>query len=173
MRKIYTSTHLDPTKPQTLQNKVQMDIRFFFCRRANENIDVFTKETFAIEQDSDTGLRYVVKIVDEVTKNHQIDSEMVTACMPEMQGSPNCPVMCFEKYLSKLDPTSKWLWQYTKEKYTESGTWYNGKKIGSNPLSKFMGYLSKELGLSKKYTNHSIRVTATTFLGRNESSGPQ
>ena len=48
-----------------------------------------------------------------------------------------------------------------------------GKKIGSNPLSKFMGYLSKELGLSKMYTNHSIRVTATTFLGRNQFTNKQ
>ena len=69
MRKIYTSKQLDPTgTPETLQNKVQMDIRFFFCRRANENIDAFTKDTFQIETDPDTGLKYVVKVIDETTK---------------------------------------------------------------------------------------------------------
>ena len=175
MRKLYTSKALDPTiNNVTLQNKVQMDIRFFFCRRANENIDTFTKDTFAVESDPDTGLKYIVKVVDEATKNHQSDNEMVTTMMPQMIGHPNCPVKNFETYISKLEPNSKWLWQYPKEFYMkDDDIWYNGRKIEPNPMSKFMGQLSHSAGLSRVYTNHSIRVTATTFLARNNFTAKQ
>ena len=175
MRKTYTSKALDPDESAiTLQNKVQMDLHFFFCRRANENIDTFTKDTFAIETDTDTGLQYVVKVVDEVTKNHKDDADLVTAMMPQMSGHRNCPVYSYEKYISKLHPESKWLWQQPKSHYMKGdAVWYNGKKIGSNPLSKFIGELSHSAGLSKVYTNHSIRVTGTTFLARNNFTDKQ
>ena len=43
LKKIYSSKVLDPNLgPQQLQDKVQFDIRFYFVRRANENIDKFT-----------------------------------------------------------------------------------------------------------------------------------
>ena len=38
--------------------------------------------------------------------------------------------------------------------------------MGNNPLVTFMGHLSHDTDLSHVYTNHSIRSTATTFLGR-------
>ena len=64
MRKVYRNKVLDQTiSPLTLQNKVQLDIRFFFCRHANENIDKFTKGSFAVETDTDTGLKFVTKAV--------------------------------------------------------------------------------------------------------------
>ena len=38
--------------------------------------------------------------------------------------------------------------------------------IGKNPLGSFMSNVSNKCGLSKVYTNHSIRVTAATVLTR-------
>jgi hypothetical protein len=48
-----------------------MNVRLYFCRRANENMDSMTKDTFVVKQYADTGRKYVVKNVDEVTKNHR------------------------------------------------------------------------------------------------------
>ena len=43
--KLYTYAFMDPDRsPQRPQNKVQWDLRFYFTRQANENIDKFWKE---------------------------------------------------------------------------------------------------------------------------------
>ena len=175
LRQLYTSKHMEPDNtPQSLQNKVQWDIRFNFCRRANENIEKFTKDTFTVCLDEDTGLHYVIKTEDEQTKNHQMDqSGLITACMPEIPGNRFCPVQSFRKYLSKLHPRCDSLWQYPKETINDVDIWFKPLKIGPNPLSEFMSRLSHSADLSRVYTNHSIRVTGMTFLARNNFSPKQ
>jgi hypothetical protein len=46
IQKLYTSMHLSINTPQGLFNKVQFDIRMFFCRRGNENMHEMNKNTF-------------------------------------------------------------------------------------------------------------------------------
>jgi hypothetical protein len=41
------------------------------------------------------------------------------------------------------------------------------RPIGKDTLASFMFTLSKKTGLSQIYTNHSIRATGATILGRN------
>ena len=48
--------------------KVQFDIRFYFMRRASENIDEFKKNTFSTRLDVDSNIMYVSKDKDELTK---------------------------------------------------------------------------------------------------------
>jgi len=93
-RKLYTSLHLSPKTPLGLQNKVQFDIRFYFCMRGNENIPQMHKSTFMVKKDSKSGLKYIVKTIDELTKNHRADvKEKTSAIMPENPGSEFCPVL--------------------------------------------------------------------------------
>ena len=180
VRKLYKSSALNPTiLPETLQNKVQFDIRFHFCRRANENIDKFMKDTFAIQWDPDTNLCYIVKQIDKMTKNHkEASNEMVTACLPEVRGSPMCPVSNFERYLNHLHPKCPSLWQRAKkwEDVSKSGNptvWYCNMPIGTCTLQQFMPKMSHATSLSRVYTNHSIIATATTFLHRTNFSPKQ
>ncbi|KAH3751744.1 hypothetical protein DPMN_186313 [Dreissena polymorpha] len=64
-----------------------MDVRLFFCRRGVENMHSMTKNTFAISKDAKTGLRYVFKATDEMTKNHrETDREEVSGFMTESPG---------------------------------------------------------------------------------------
>ena len=73
--------------------------------RGQENVRSMTRDTFDIRTDADTGLKYVVKRKDELTKNHQgDDSESFSGFMPEYPGSELCPVRSFEKYVEKLHP---------------------------------------------------------------------
>ena len=107
--------HHDLLKPEknseTLQNKVQMDLCYYFVRRGTENIYHWTKDTFKTITD-ESGIVYVKKVEDEETKNHkEIDSEIITAFMPEMRGSKYCPVMSFMTYVSALSSETKYLWQ--------------------------------------------------------------
>ena len=86
--------------------------------------------------DVNTNLKYIVKQVDEATKNHQSDTDKVTAHMPEITGSKFCPVYSLVKYLNKLHPRSDYLWQHPKDKAKihDHDIWYKVTHLGDNPL---------------------------------------
>ena len=139
-------------------------------------MQLFTKNTFTIETDPNTKLKYIVKAVDEQSKNHQDDSiNIITAHMPEIVGSKYCPVQSFLKYLSKLHPRSDALWQHPRsaDKVQDADIWYKGTYLGENPHATFMSRMSHEAELSMVYTNHSIRATGITFLKHNHYTEKQ
>ena len=175
---MYNSQLLDPEdSPKSLQNKVQMDLRYYFVRRGCENIYNWTKDTFKIVTDKDTNLTYIEKVQDEETKNHkEVDSDIITAYMPEISGSKMCPVMSFTTYVSSLSPQSKYLWQsarFNKFNYSEK-VWFGPGRVGQNTLDSFVTNLSQKLGMKdKKYTNHSLRVSGITNLTRENFTNKQ
>jgi hypothetical protein len=48
LTKLYNNIYMDPSTPTGLANRVQMNARLYFCRRANENMESMTKDTFVI-----------------------------------------------------------------------------------------------------------------------------
>ena len=118
-------------------------------------------------------MKYIKKDIDEQTKNQQEDMTFVTGIMPEVPNSPMCPVSSYLKYLSKLHPRCEYLWQQVKNDVQDQDVWYKPLKIGKNPLASFMSRVSHSADLSQLYTNHSIRVTGTTLLGRYDFSDKQ
>ncbi|XP_071135474.1 uncharacterized protein KIAA1958-like [Mytilus edulis] len=166
---LYTSMYLSSTTPTGLANKVQFDIRLFFCRRGIENMHSMTKCTFTIKTDIKTGLKYVTKAKDELTKNHrESDKELVSGVMPESPGSVYCPVASYENYIRRLHPSNDRLWQKPLDSFsTEADVWYCNMPLGEKKLSTFMSELSKKCKLSIVYTNHSIRATGATVLSQN------
>ena len=169
LKKLYQSMYMDPSTPFGLANRVQMNIRLYFCRRANENMESMTKDTFVVKSYPDTGRKYIIKKTDELTKNQrESDREKISGHMPaDSEVSDICPVRSFETYLSKLNPDCNRLWQYPKDSFSASDEcWYTKKPIGKDSLASFLSNLSRKVGLSKVYTNHSIRATGTTILGR-------
>ena len=48
LTKLFMSVYLTPNTPNGLLNRVQINVRLFFCRRANENFEKMTKTTFAV-----------------------------------------------------------------------------------------------------------------------------
>ena len=168
LQKMYQSYRLDIDTPVGLQNKVQFDIRLYFFRRGSENMHKMTKETFKIVFEPDTGYRYVSLAVDELTKNHGAGDRVKNgAAMPEMPGNPLCPVVSFKKYFEKLNPKCDRLWQRSKDSFLDDEeTWYTNSPVGEKKLQKFMSDLSEKAGLSRRYTNHSIRATGATILSR-------
>lgn len=82
-----------------------------------------------------------------------------------LAGNPECPVTTFEKYISKLHPENPNFWQRPQKKYCKDmAVWYDNSPLGKNTLNNFMSNLSKDAGLSVKYTNHCIRATCITTL---------
>lgn len=166
---MYNSPHLDPEAgPVQLRNKVEFDIRFYFCRRGKENLHDFTKEFFQLRHNEEQDLRYIVKVKDEQTKNHQgVDGPVISGHMPELKGSKFCPVTSYLTYLYSLDPKIDWLFQTPKMKQFPAngkGVWYTGR-MGHNKLDTFVSRMAKLCGLeSYRYSNHSLRSSGITEL---------
>ena len=81
-----------------------------------------------------------------------------------MPADEYCPIINFEIYISKLNPDCDRLWQNPKDSYMSTDEcWYQKKQIGRDSLSQFM---PKQIGLSTIYTNHSVRATDATILGK-------
>ena len=77
----------------------------------------------------------------------------------------------FELYLSKLNPQCPYLWQkpHSGQLNFIDAVWYEGRRVGHNPLETFMRTLSESANLNyKNYTNHSIH---STYISKLDSEG--
>ena len=181
--KLYNHPEMNPdVGPLQLQNKVQFDIRYYFCRRGQENISDMTADTFTLIYNN-TQMCYVKKVKDELTKNYRENSsQMITGFMPQIlnpqTGFPHrvCPLRSFENYINILNPNSKKLWQQllgsmSGEQYDKH--LYKSTPVGHNTLDKFMSNMSEKCGLLQRYTNHCVRVTGVTNLARSNYTSKQ
>lgn len=114
------------------------------------------------------GKRFVKQNISRLTKNHRgdtADSDDKSPRMYEEPGNERCPVNSFEKYLAKLHPVNKWLWQKPREGFEEEDSvWFCNVPVGKNTLGNMMQKISQEANLSKMYTNHCIRATCISVL---------
>ena len=109
---MYNSKYLDPDiSPQSLQRKVQFDIRFYFARCGCENMDKMKKTDFKLSFDTKTENWFVMKTRDQLTKNHRGIEEKESGIMPQNKDDKLCPVRSFNMYLEKLNPENEMLWQ--------------------------------------------------------------
>ena len=59
------------------------------------------------------------------------------------------------------------LFQRPKTNVTDnSEIWYDNVPVGHNTLGSMMARISRKAGLSRKYTNHSLRATAVNILDK-------
>jgi hypothetical protein len=164
MKKLYESGLFSQNQPDTLQNKVFFDIMLHFCRRGRQNLRALRKTDFSVKIDA-SGVKYVEKIKDELTKNRrETDEAQETQTMFETRNSV-CPVLSFEKYISHLNPQNEYLFQRPKRAVKESdNVWYDNMVVGQRTLGDKMKNLSRSAQLSYLYTNHSIRATTISIL---------
>lgn len=169
MTKLYESESgvFDIDTPEGLQNKVWFELMFFICRRGRENLRKLEKDHFAIATDAN-GRRYVYQCKDEMTKKIRGDSmkSRVDGGRMYETKTERCPVASFEKYLSKLNPDNNTLFQAPiRSRSSESSKpWYKNAPVGEKTLGNFMAKISLAAGLSRRYTNHSLRATCITRL---------
>lgn len=149
-----------------LQRKAWFEITLPLCRRGRENLRSMTKDTFKVAKD-DVGRMYVYQFVDELDKNHRADAagSVTEGRMYELPGNMNCPVLSFEKYVSKLKPNKDDLWQRPRNSFSlDDDVLYANAPVGKNSLSSFMSDISNVGKVSKVYKNHSVRATSITVL---------
>lgn len=115
-----------------------------------------------------SGRRFVYQTTGESDKNHGIDEGAF-----ESNGEgriyetycTKCPVKCFLKYISLLNPASEDLWQRPRAKVNICNkTSYCNVPLGEKYLGNMLSMLSSKYGLSQRYTNHSLRVTSLQVL---------
>ena len=168
MRKMYSSGVLGIDNPVSLQHKVYVEVALHFCRRSREGLRELTKNSFCEKVDSD-GRSYITLGFNELEKNHQGLGKGGETEEPRMyeQGGENCPLKSFRTYLSKLHGGCEAFFQKPNVNYKKTGVWYVRCPVGKNSIANFMKVISDKAGLSRKYTNHCLRVTAISVLRRN------
>jgi hypothetical protein len=158
---------LSPNDPEQLQLLTWFLIQLHFCRRGLENAATLHKDHFVIKIID--GKRHLLQAKDEMTKNHrQNDTSRANGAIVPEKSHSKCPVQLFEKYLSKLDPKSPFLWQLPRRQVNmenNASMWYE-RKAGVHTISNYMKKISQICNLSMAYTNHCIRATTCTLLGK-------
>ena len=127
------------------------------------------KNTFQVKIEEDSGIKYVCRKEDELTKNNrQKQREFISAAMPQMENPRYCPVKSYEKYISMLSNEVPYLWQTARfiTFHPEKGHQYGPGKIGHNKLGEFVKKIREKCEISADYTNHSLRATGITILKR-------
>lgn len=105
---------------------------------------------------------------DEASKNHRggvndkpSDEKEARIYKTEDQ---NDGYKALKLYLEKISPNCSAFFQYPKANFSpEDDVWFEQRPFGVNTLANMMKKISKAAGLSRIYTNHSIRVTAITL----------
>lgn len=163
---LYQSNVFSSENPVSLQRKVFFDLMLHFCRRGMENLRNLTTRDFVVKTMSN-GVECVIKVSDELTKNHRETDENQDEGVMKATGLKNCPVATYKLYLSKLNPKQAVFFQRPKSFKPQSGPWYDNMVLGVKSLERMMKKISAAGNLSRLYTNHSIRSTSITILDQN------
>lgn len=163
------------SNPLVLLQKVWFDLMMFCCRRGREGLRELSKTSYIVDTDG-SGSTFIRKNGSEVTKNHRNDIEdSMGGVIYEEKDSNLCPVASYTYYVGKLHPNCDALFQRPKRNFglqnVSESAWFENKPLGKNSLGDLMVKISKAAGLSKVYTNHSIRSTSITALSESGFEG--
>ena len=171
-------SYFDRSNGEVLQQEVLFHLIYHFGFRGRETMPFLDRSSFIFEIDSDNR-EYVSLNHELLTKNAKASlksSEYLDVKNARMYAFPEdetkCPVKAFKIYLNKIEPIEgTHLFPKPCKNYSKglaSSTWYTKKQTtGTNTISTLMGTLSTKLNLSKRYTNHCIRVSHITVLKEN------
>lgn len=162
-------TYFDRSSPLILQREVAFNIIYYFNLRGRETLSFLEKSNISIETDSNAK-KYLRINTDTLSKNAKVSlsaKHFEHAKQHRVYENVNdpleCPVKAFEFYLTKLEELgNERLFPKPMTKYSSSSWYCSNAVVGKNTLDTLMSILSKELHLSKNYTNHCIRVTGIT-----------
>lgn len=166
LAKLKTSGVFDPINPLSLLRSVWFHVVLYWCRRGREGQRQLTVNSFTFEVDS-SGRRYVRMTHDESSKNHpggltDVSSSEKEARMYETEQSFD-GYKALALYLERVNPKCLALFQYPARNWQPTNTvWFENRPLGINKLGKMMAEISEAAGLSRIYTNHSVRATAIT-----------
>ena len=129
LQKLYRSDVFDTNKPKSLQRNVFLELEYYFCRRAMENLRALTTKSFVVKTDENEN-EYVALDIKEFEKIHGAFDEDYDGGIMYSTGTESCPVLSFKKYISKLNPSIDTLFQRPRSEATEFRPWYDAQVLG-------------------------------------------
>ena len=161
IKKLYESGLFNLNQPDTLQNKVFLDVISAGLEGTPESEGI--EENWFFCQIGSSGARYDEKVKEELTKNRrEADEAQETKTMFETRNAV-CLVLSFEKYISHLNPRNKYHFQRPKRVVKQSDNiCYDNMVVGQRTFGDKMKNLSRSPKLS--HPNHSIRATIISIL---------
>ena len=158
--KLYTSFNL--ITPKGLQDKAFVDFMLYFCNRGRENLRALKASDFIVN----THEGYIEMKDTAANERGYMKEDTDQRNRIYKSSSPLCPFDSLSKYLSKLNPNCEYFFQRPKvnRDTLDSQVWYENIVIGKNNLGIKMKSLSKEVGLSKEYTNLCLKATPVKLL---------
>ena len=152
------------SSPLSLLRNVWFHIVLFFCRRGREGQRALTTKSFNFAVDA-ARRKFATMAHDEASKNHRggvndkpSDEKEARIYKTEDQ---NYGYKALKLYLEKINPNSSAFFQHPKANFSpEDDAWFEQRPLGVNTLANMMKKISKAAGLSRIYTNQSIRATA-------------
>ena len=159
---------LSPSTSLGLLRNVWFHTTLYWCRRGRECQRNLTSSSFKFLKDQNNRL-YAKMTHDESTKNHpggvgDVESFEKEGRLYETTDDPSDGFNALQFYISKPNPKCTAFFQYPKRKCSPSESiWYENRPLGIQKLGTMMKEMSEAAGLSKKYTNHSVRATAITL----------
>ncbi|CAH1265090.1 Hypp3112 [Branchiostoma lanceolatum] len=156
--RMFQTKTLSVDDPVSLQRLVYFYLVFFLCRRG-DNLRNFKTSDFVAN--TDEGRKYYT-----LRNNEHPTSHSTPRLYASSSDTRPCPVQALELYLSKLQDGCPFLFQRPNPMWNpeSSALWYCNQPVGHNKLGRMMRDISRAAGLSKAYTNHSVRVTAIQAL---------
>lgn len=163
-------TFFDRSAPKILQEEIIYILLYFFHLRGRETLPHINKENISIETDS-CGKRYLRINCDMLSKNakaslcrKEFEHAATKRVYENCDDRSECPVTAFEIYFDKIKHCSSNS-LFPKPCKTYNHVWYSSMAVvGKNTFDTFLSNLSSQLELSKRYTNHCLRVTGITIL---------
>ena len=166
--------YFDRSNPVVLQEEIIFNLIYYFSLRGRESLPYLSKNSIEIKVSS-TGKRYLQIVHELLSKNakaslNQKEYEDIkqARAYEDLSTPSECPVVAWEKYMSLIEGTSSLFPKPCKLTSKTVKSWYTANRtVGKNSIDSLMSNLSLKLNLSKRYTNHCLRVTFVTILKEN------
>lgn len=158
--------YFDRSTPLKIQEEATFNLLYHFGLRGRENLRSIQRDTFVIDED-ETGKRFLK--LDKVLKSKNVKaslsqkefSDRKKCRMYESTNKETCPLEAHVRYLALLPESTKDNTIFPK--FTKSG-FSSTAVLGKETLGNFISTLSEKANLSKRYTNHCVRVTVVSVL---------
>lgn len=166
--------YFNRSSPERLQDEVFFLILYHFGFRGREWLRNLTTQSLKLKESKGTRFVDFEKCMAEKNVRYTNQAIMRQIVMTETPATKeNCPVEAVETYLAKL-PSESPLFPKPCKKYQQNGKWYCEKEVlGKNSLNDLMKTISIRAGLSRTYTNHSVRSTCVTNLRKSGFTAEQ
>ena len=172
--------YFDRSTPEILQEEIMFNLIYYFGLRGRETLPQLTKNSIVCETSSD-GKRCLRIGHELLSKNSRASlnqkefEDLKTARIFENKENPSeCPVTAWLLYCDMISGSDILFPKPSRSGSRKQTTWYTSKQaVGKNTMDSLMTRLSQKLCLSRRYTNHCIRVTAVTVLLENGYSNTE